>query len=125
MVGQGKERKAKLCVKVGRNDFDSSYIFETIFSNKRKGKEIDYGGIARELFIQAARDKGLNSAYWKETCNKYNLTQSEYYGILTKMREAGLLRRSGSIYYVSKELALHLRKMTSNLYDLFMELGIE
>ena len=125
MTGQGKERTAKLCIKVGRNDFDSSYIFSSLFPNRRKSKDIDYGGIARDLFIQAAREKGLNSAYWKATCAKYNLTQSEYYGILTKMRDGGLLRKSGSIYYVSKERAVHLRKMASNLYDLFIEQGIE
>jgi hypothetical protein len=124
MVGKGIERKAKLAIKVARNDFDSQYVFDSLFPVERKNKGTAFGFIAKELFVYAARNKGLDARDWKDISKKYELSQAEYYGILGKMRNAGLFRKSGYLYYASKDLAMHLRKMTTALNELLMDLSI-
>lgn len=122
-----KERTAKIQIIPNRIDINSDHVFEAMFPVSKKNEEKNHGSKAKQIVIMASQrgEEGLHSRDWETLHKELGLTLSEYYHILKRLRNLGVLKKSGARYYVSKEFSNHLSRLAASMHGFLLEQGVK
>jgi hypothetical protein len=132
-----KERKAiKLRIKTTEKHFEVDYVFRSIFSISEKSKIgrtdskgqplPDLAEIAKEFVIKAARrgDEGLLVSDAQDMIETYKISRHQYFLIIRRLKQAGILRKSKGKFYVISDFSKHLGEMSAIMNRFYMSLGV-
>lgn len=120
----GKETIIRMRLKPHNKNVDMDLILWGIINLSQKDS-IDLVPHAKELLAIVAKrgDDGLFSSDWQANAKALNISESQYFDILKKLKAAGIIYKSKGRYYFSKELMNHFKSLFQTLRNYLEDHG--
>ena len=127
MAKSGEENKVSILLRPNQQQVDTNYIFESLFWKEHSNNQINYAEKAQQIFNRAAKrgDNRLGIDNYEKVIEELGLTKHQYYLILRRLREAGLIYKSQGKFYISTIYKTHIQRMAATINNMLLDKGVE
>jgi hypothetical protein len=125
-MGNANEIKLNL---IPSEEITVDYVFSALFkiSQKSKNSTCDFPALAREI-VEKAANKGSKGLLVQDAIEWYEskqMTKDQYFFILRRLKQAGVMRKSKGKFYLIREFNEHLGDMAGAMNRFYMRLGVK
>lgn len=114
---KGKETKARILIKPNMTEVTSDDVYYSLFK-----EDEDTAKALRK--IAAKKPDHLHDSRYEELSKKFNINVNRYQYILRKMKDVGMIKKHGHVYYADRRFARFMRRFAMAEQEHCDDLGI-